>query len=202
MAICAFYKHRRNLMRLIPGHNGGQYLRLMAISTTEILGTVPLWTFDMVSDAKLGIIPWKGWASMHSHYSEVNQVAGVTWKSVPELALALEMDRWEIVAFAFVFFALYGFSAEAREQYYRLYKRISTLSSPSVPHGTPHAYVVRSPCFSVIHWGSLFMVYRTSSEPHVRRNGGPNMVQAGRDKDHSSVSLTLTDQPSVLSISV
>jgi hypothetical protein len=39
----------------------------------------------------------------------------------------------------------------------------------------------------------------------VKRNGGvtnPIMVQMGRDKDISSVSLTLTDQPSVLSISM
>jgi hypothetical protein len=38
----------------------------------------------------------------------------------------------------------------------------------------------------------------------VRRNGGdtdPVMVQTGRDHDNSSVSLTLADQPSVVSIS-
>ena len=41
----------------------------------------------------------------------------------------------------------------------------------------------------------------------MKRNGGLTvpirvMVQTGRDKDNSSVSLTLTDQPSVLSVSV
>ncbi len=139
-------------MQLISGHNGGQYLRLMAISATEILGTIPLGTYYIVSDAKLGIRPWKGWASMHSNYSEVNQVPGVTWKNDPKIANLLEMYRWSLVACAFIFFAFFGFAVEAREQYYRLYKsltrRIST--SSSVPHGTPHAYVVRSLCCSVL----------------------------------------------------
>jgi hypothetical protein len=39
----------------------------------------------------------------------------------------------------------------------------------------------------------------------VKRNGGvtgPIMVQTGRDRDNLSVSLTVTDRPSVLSISI
>ena len=158
MAIRAFYKRRCNHMQLqlISGHNGSQYLRLMAISTTKMLVTVPLGTFYIVSNTKAGVTPWNGWASMHSHYSEVEQVAGFIWKSVPEMALPLEMFRLSLVACAFIFFALFGFAVEAREQYYRLYKllarRIST--SSSVPYGTPHTYVVCSQrCSVLIHWG-------------------------------------------------
>jgi pheromone a factor receptor len=149
MALYAFYKRRRNHMQLISGYKGGQYLRLMAISAVEMLGVVPLGTFYIVSNAKSGVSPWKGWASMHSHYSEVEQVAGFTWKNVPKMATGLEMFRWSLVACAFLFFALYGFAVEAREQYYRLYKlltrRIGTSSSGS--HEAPHAYVVRSLCY-------------------------------------------------------
>jgi pheromone a factor receptor len=148
MAIYAFYKRRRNHMPLISGHNGGQYLRLMAISTAEMLGTVPLGTFYIVVNARSGVTPWKGWASMHSHYSEVEQVADFTWKNVPEVAIPLEMFRWSLVACAFVFFALFGLAVEAREQYYRLYRLLARriCTSSSSPHGAPHAYVVRSLC--------------------------------------------------------
>jgi hypothetical protein len=210
MTICAFYKHRRSHMRL-SGHNGCRYLRLMAISTTEILGTVPLATFYIVQNAKLGITPWTGWASMHSHYSAVEQVAGFTWKNDPQMAFVLEMFRWSLVACAFLFFALFGLSFEARERYYRLYKRINRSSAL---HETPHAYVVRSLpvcCSVLIHWGSYYYYYyyyyycSTPSLPYVKRNGGVTvpiriMVQTARDKDNSSVSFALTDQPSVLSI--
>jgi pheromone a factor receptor len=160
MAICAFYKRRRNHIQLISGHNGGQYLRLMAISGTEILGTIPLGTYFIVSDAKLGLEPWKGWASMHSHYSEVNQFPNSLWKNDPNTASTIEMYRWSLVACAFVFFALFGFAVEAREQYYRLYKLLARCisKSSSAPHGAPHAYVVRSLCCSVLnHWGSHYV---------------------------------------------
>ena len=159
MAICAFYKRRRNHMQLISGRNGGQYLRLMAISATDILGSIPLGTYNMVFDAKLGIEPWKGWASMHSHYSEVDQFAGFIWKNDPKTVTSLEMFRWSLVACAFIFFALFGFVVEAREQYYRLYKLLARCisTSSSAAHGAPHAYVVRSPCCSVlIHWSSYY----------------------------------------------
>ncbi|KAF8491698.1 pheromone receptor [Russula emetica] len=162
MAICAFYKRRRNHMQLTSGHNGGLYLRLMAISATEMLGTIPLGTFCIVFDVKLGIRPWKGWANMHSHYSEVGQVAGFTWKNVPEMATALEMFRWSLVACEFVFFALFGFAIEAREQYYRLYKLLARCisTSSSAPHGAPLSYVVRSLCCSVlIHCGFYYLSF-------------------------------------------
>ena len=153
MAICAFYKRRRNHMQLIPGHKGGQYLRLMAISTTEILGTVPLGTLYIVTNARLGIMPWTGWASMHSHYSEVDQIPGFIWKSVPGMVFALEMFRWSLVACAFLFFALFGFTVEAREQYHGLYKFLTRVTgqistSLSAPRGAPHAYVVFLHCIA------------------------------------------------------
>jgi pheromone a factor receptor len=122
----------------------------MAISTTEMLGTIPVGTFYIVLDAKTGISPWKGWASMHSHYSEVDQFAGLTWKGVPETALFLEMYRWSLVACAFLFFALFGFTVEAREQYYSLYKLLTKhmRTSSSTPHGAPHAYVAFVHCIA------------------------------------------------------
>jgi len=159
MAISAFYKHRRNYMQLVSSPNRGRYLRLMAISVTEILGTIPLGTYYIVKDAKAGIIPWKGWAYMHRHYSEVIQVAGFTWKNDPEMAINLEMFRWSLVFCAFLFFALFGFAAEAREHYYRLYKslarRIGKSSTPTPP-GAPHACVICSLCYCT---PSLFIIH-------------------------------------------
>ena len=171
MSICAFYMHRRNLTRSVSGHNNGpRYLRLIAISTTEILGTVPLGTFFIVHNVKMGITPWTSWANMHSHYSAVEQVAGFTWKNDPQMALGLEMGRWLVVACAFIFFALFGLSVEAREKYYRLYKsltrRTSIRTSSSASDGAPHAYVVRSRCFSVlVYWGSCCLFPQYSISP-------------------------------------
>ncbi len=147
MAIYAFYKRRRNHMQLMSSANRGRYLRLMAISVCEILGTIPLGTYFIVNNA-VGVVPWKGWAAMHSHYSKVPQIAGFIWRNDPLASLGVELFRWSLVACAFIFFALFGFAGDAREHYYRLYKslvrRIS--KSTSTPHVAPLACVVLLIC--------------------------------------------------------
>jgi pheromone a factor receptor len=145
MAIYAFYKRRQNHMRLTTNANRSQYLRLMVISSIEILGTVPLGTYYIVSSAKHGVEPWKGWAFVHSHYSEVVQVAGFIWRNDPATTANLEMFRWSVVVCAFLFFALFGFAGEAREHYHCLYNTLARRlgKSTSTPHGAPLAYVIR-----------------------------------------------------------
>lgn len=146
MAIYAFYKRRKNHLKLISNANRGQYIRLMAISSAEILGTVPLGTYYIVSSARQGVVPWPGWAAVHSHYSEVMQVAGFIWRNDPVASLNLELTRWSLVACAFIFFALFGLGGEARENYRRLYNWLARRTigrSTSTPHGAPLACVVR-----------------------------------------------------------
>ena len=116
----------------------------MAISFIQLFGTIPLATFFLVSDTKTGIKPWKSWADTHSHYSVVYQIAGFTWKNTPEVALRLEIFRWSLLECAFLFFVLFGFSHEAREHYYSLYKSLTRCvgNSTSAPHGAPHVCVL------------------------------------------------------------
>jgi hypothetical protein len=207
MAIYAFYKRRRNHLQLTSSANRGRYLRLMVISSTEVLGTIPVGTYYIVTIAKMGVAPWKGWARMHSHRSEVIQVAGFIWKNNPVLSFELELLRWSLVACAFLFFALFGITGEAREHYYRLYKSLARRigKSTSTPHGAPLACVVRLPCWSVlIHLGLRHSFScSTPSVPYVKRNDGatnPIMVQMGRNNDNLSISFT--DQSSTVSISM
>ena len=190
------------------GFSQSRYLRLIAIFSVEVFATVPLVIVYMVLDLKMGFEPWKSWADTHRHYSVVDQVPGSAWKNVPEMAMCLEIYRWSLVACAFIFFALFGFAAEAREHYYRLYRSLARRigTSLSAPHGAPHAYALCCPI--LIHRGSysfsFFFCSTPSSVSYVKRNDGvtgPIMVQPGRDRDSLSTTLTLTDQPSVLSIS-
>jgi pheromone a factor receptor len=108
------------------GLSPGRYIRLMAISAAEILGTIPLGTFYIVHNSKLGVTPWRGWAHTHKNYSEVIQVPASIWKNNPNSVLALEMYRWSLVLCAFLFFALFGFANEARQNYRRLYTSIAS----------------------------------------------------------------------------
>jgi pheromone a factor receptor len=119
----------------------------MAISSIEILATIPMGAYYIVSNVKSGVVPWTGWAGVHSHYSQVIQVAGFTWRNDPVASLNLELFRWSLVVCAFLFFALFGFTGEAREHYYRVYNSLARRIGKSTftPHGAPLACVVCLP---------------------------------------------------------
>jgi len=153
MSIYTFNKCQRRFKQLMsstPGLSRSRYLRLMAISAMEILGTIPLGTFYIVHNAKLGVDPWRGWAFTHKHYSVVHQVPASTWKNNPDSVLALEMFRWSLVLCAFAFFALFGFADEALRHYRRLYTSIASRVGNST-FKSSHAFVVHSSCGTVLY---------------------------------------------------
>jgi pheromone a factor receptor len=151
ITIRAFYKRQRQFKQMMSHSQGasrGLYLRLMAISGIEILGTIPMGTYFIVSNARAGVTPWKGWAYTHSNYSDVVQIAGFIWKNDPNLANGLEIFRWLLVACAFIFFALFGFADETRQLYRRVYKSIASRIGCSrfIPRGPSYLCVVHLIC--------------------------------------------------------
>ena len=86
------------------GLNRGRYLRLMALSATEILGTIPLGTYFIVINAKSGVTPWQGWANTHSHYSDVVQFPSSVWKNDSLTSGGVETFRWSLGRVRFYLF--------------------------------------------------------------------------------------------------
>jgi pheromone a factor receptor len=127
-----------------------RYIRLMVISATEILGTIPLGTVWIVKAAKSGVAPWRGWTYTHENYSAVHQIPASVWKNNPNSAFTLEVYRWSLVLCAFLFFALFGFADEARQHYRRMYTSISRISySTHTFLKSSQAYVAHSLCWFV-----------------------------------------------------
>jgi len=176
----------------------------MLISTTEILGTIPLATYYIVFDAKLGVSPYS-WTSTHRHYSEIIQVPASIWKNDYNTALTLEMFRWSLVFCAFIFFALFGFAGEARQNYRRMYA--STTSRirhwTSALHGSSHVCVVHSIIKHMATDGcSNLSSFSSPSSPHVGSNGGVVICVVKTTKEDQGSSVSLTDQSSISSISI
>ena len=123
--------------------SSGLYFRLMIISSTEILGTIPMGTYILVTNLKEGVGHWESWASMHSHYSAVYQVPGSIWKNNRQISQNLDMPRWLVVVCAFIFFAFFGFAEEARQNYRRVYTLlVSRIGyTKSALRGSSHACV-------------------------------------------------------------
>ncbi len=153
MTIYMFYKRHRQFKEIMsssPGLSRSRYFRLMAISGVEMCCTVPMGTFLIVNNARNGVSPWVSWADIHSNYSTVNQVAGFIWKSDPIVHADFELFRWSLVLCSFVFFALFGFADEARQNYRRVYTTLASRIGYSTFNlqGSSHACVVY-PLYSV-----------------------------------------------------
>ena len=213
MNVYFFYKCDRQFRQMISSTHltRNRYIRLMVISATEMLGTIPLGTVWIVKADKLGVRPWRGWANTHKDYSVVHRVPASVWKNDPNSVFALEMYRWSLVLCAFLFFALFGFADEARQHYRRVYTSIASRVgySTSTLLRSWRAYVVHSLCgfvrrrFIVTHIEVSFLG-STSSVSHAKSKGGGvgvivSVVTTGPHGDKlgslldSRVSLTLTN---------
>jgi len=136
--------------------NRSRYFRLMALSSVEILGTIPLGTYWIVFNARKGVRPWKSWAWQHADYSRVEQIPAFAWKANPGAVTGLEAFRWSLVACAFIFFAFFGFADEARQHYRLVYTSLATrmgitTSSGTTLLGSSHAYVLVFNMVSALH---------------------------------------------------
>jgi pheromone a factor receptor len=106
--------------------NQNRYIRLIALSCTQVILTLPLHCYQIYySSILIRVQPWISWASTHSHYSHVGQFPSIIWRATPTAEASLEINRWIIVSSAFVFFAFFGFAEEARK-HYRLAYTVAT----------------------------------------------------------------------------
>jgi len=205
VTIHIFYKVRtiiqfRQIITFNRGLNRGRYFRLMALSSIEVLGTIPLGTYIIVRNARK-LIPWTSWASVHENYSRVVQVPGFVWKAKP---FGIEVARWTPVACAFIFFAFFGFAVEARHHYRVVYRwfvcRFSSSTSSRTLRGSPHAYVVqmyRSRLFDSDH-----LLFSTSSFGYSKKGQDGIIVSViAANGDMRDSTLSVTDRLSIPSIS-
>ena len=78
--------------------NRSRYFRLMALSSLEIFGTIPLAVYWIVYNAKKGVQPWVSWADTHSFYGRIPQIPAFVWKNDHAMRVGLEGYRWSLVA--------------------------------------------------------------------------------------------------------
>ena len=191
-------------MSSTPGLNHNRYIRLMTISAVEILGTIPLGTFYIVHNSKLGVAPWRGWTWTHENYSAVYQIPVSIWKNNPSSVLVLEVYRWSLVLCAFIFFAFFGFANEARQNYRRLYTSIAGRighSTFTLLRSRNNAYDVYSLC--VFGLKSFPFFFSISSVPYAKSDSGLTIcvvTMSGGDK--SSLDISFSGQSLMQSNSV
>lgn len=111
-----------------------RYFRLMALTTTELICTVPFATYFVYVNIKSGVQPYLGWENLHYDWSYVGQIPSVLWRADPTAVTTLELQRWLAVVCAFVFFAYFGIADEARKHYLYVLQSITNFCRVPLPY--------------------------------------------------------------------
>jgi hypothetical protein len=96
--------------------NTGRFLRLIAISSVEMLLSIPFSTWVMAQNVRVMQFT-QSWADLHYQFSRIIY-ASVDSRSVSSEAFALlNFSRWIPVFTAFLYFAFFGMQEEAMSGY-------------------------------------------------------------------------------------
>ncbi|KAJ7732231.1 pheromone A receptor-domain-containing protein [Mycena maculata] len=95
-----------------------RYFRLMALATIELVFNTPISAYGLyLTVTHDQIRPWISWANTHFQFSAVDLIPSIIWRADRATVVTIELSRWAVVFCAFVFFAFFGFAAEARKHY-------------------------------------------------------------------------------------
>lgn len=185
--LLAFYRRRLEFNQLLASTNSmkvGQYIRLMALACIEMSCTIPISIVSIyISNEAVPIQPWISWDNTHYDFSYVGLAPAVVWQSNPHYVASVEMTRWLFPACGLLFFALFGFAAEARKHYRTMflsiveffgYKTTTQEARRRLPRWTYNP----SKTVNEVTIGSL-PVYATSCPSYVKREASSELSSKG-----------------------
>jgi pheromone a factor receptor len=115
LSIHAFY----NRSKQNGTHNyldSNRYIRLISFSACDLICGIPITLFYLYLNTTV-LVPFPGLTEEHYHFSNIVQVPAVVWRATTLSELGTELNRWILVWGAFVFFAIFGFTEESRNNY-------------------------------------------------------------------------------------
>ena len=137
---CLSIRGFRNLSKLNETRcnlNPKRYIRLICFSTFDLIVGIPITVFYLYLDIKI-LVPFPGLAQEHSDFNQIYQYPAVLWRANTLTELSYELNRWITVWGAFVFFAIFGFTEESRNNYrtmlqtlVQVFVKITGIKSPS-----------------------------------------------------------------------
>ncbi|KZT69399.1 fungal pheromone STE3G-protein-coupled receptor [Daedalea quercina L-15889] len=121
LALHHFFKQRLNFTTHLHSCDSAlttsRYLRLIAMSLTEMVWGTSLTALAMYDNIAPGLFPYVSWAYVHSGFSRIGQYAVVEF--TPRALQQVFLFFWAIPASSFIFFVFFGFGEEAVKDYRR-----------------------------------------------------------------------------------
>ena len=129
----------------------------MCFSAFDLLVGIPITVFYLCLEV-MRLYPFPGLRQEHYQFSQIVQFPAAVWRSSTLSELGLELNRWIMVWGAFVFFAIFGFTEESRNNYQvilqsvvRVFMTMTGIKSrPSSTKAEECVYFFPFPSFSVL----------------------------------------------------
>ncbi|KIY66513.1 STE3-domain-containing protein [Cylindrobasidium torrendii FP15055 ss-10] len=102
-----------------------RYFRLMLLSIADMLLTLPLSIWTVVTNSSVVMAPWVSWEETHYGWSRIGYRPALVWRQNATAQTAVEITRWLPVLCAIIFFGLFGFASEAQKNYKRIFNAFS-----------------------------------------------------------------------------
>nr|QNB56515.1 pheromone B alpha 3 receptor [Hypsizygus marmoreus] len=114
LSIRAFYKSRDRVKRLLresAGISTAKYIRLMCLSSIDLIFTIPISTWFLVE--LIPGIAWVPWSVHQANISKIYEIPASEWRADKYTEGLYEFNRWLIIICSFVTFAAFGLGTEA-----------------------------------------------------------------------------------------
>ncbi|KDQ50564.1 hypothetical protein JAAARDRAFT_141708 [Jaapia argillacea MUCL 33604] len=137
MALIHFIKRRISFSTHLQTSNSAltttRYLRLIAMSVTEMVFGTFFNAYNIYSNVSLGLRPWTSWSDVHSNWGRIGQFPAI---EIPASLREREfLFWWAVPVSSFIFFLFFGFGEEGRKEYRKLYQwiRVKVFRKPVKP---------------------------------------------------------------------
>ncbi|KAG8944014.1 a-factor receptor [Tulasnella sp. 424] len=121
----------------------------MAMASTEIICSVPMSIYFMVSRIKMGILPWISWADTHLNFNRVEVLPFGFFQLHPESWIMINMSRYLFPLGSFFFFVYLGMSGESgtfyRRQFWRFARLLGFSASSQAAEASPEVPWIARP---------------------------------------------------------
>ncbi|TDL27002.1 fungal pheromone STE3G-protein-coupled receptor [Rickenella mellea] len=119
------------------------YFRIVALACISTFLVAPFGAMFVGMNLSF-LNPYRGWQDTHAFYYDIHQIAFVDWHSFTPWRVMFEAHRWSKIVCAAIFFAIFGFSAEALQAYRNTFWEVANIvgfkRTPGVVPSMPYEY--------------------------------------------------------------
>lgn len=127
IAMKAFLQRRLQFNAHLKGNNSGlttgRFLRLIALSTSDLLVSFPLALYFLYTFSR-HLIPWTSFSDIHYQFNYIWRVSAAEWANQPTAETTVVLPLWLAPLNAVIFFAFFGLAEDALSDYVGWYVTI------------------------------------------------------------------------------